>query len=345
MSRLSIINGGISSRTNVKKLNTEQEREIAIGRAMKQITKSFGTNSILSLQDKAEQTVMPLSSGILSLNQAMGVGGYPKGRIVEIFGAESSGKTTVALHAVAQTQKNGGFVAYIDVENALDPTYAENIGVDLEKLYLSQPSSAEEAFFTVESFVSTGAFDLIIIDSVASLTPQKEIDGICVVGEQARMMSEQLRKLVAIINKSKCVVIFINQIRSTMNEIGKNQETTPGGKALKFYSSIRIEIKPQTLIKNSSGKTIGKKTHLIVQKNKVAAPFKQVIVANIFGQGFTPYLDIIKVGIETGFIKKMQNWYSFDDQKIGQGVFEVKEYLENHPLVYSKLLKFIEKSD
>ena len=328
-----------TARINLTKLTCEHEKKDAIKRAMRNISKNCGERSILSIDEKEEQIVQPLESGIISLDKAIGIGGYPRGRIIEIFGTESSGKTTVALHAVAETQKNKGFVAYVDVENALDPNYAKNIGVDLENLFLSQPNSAEQAFEVLEEFLMSGAFDLIVVDSVASLTPQKEIDGINLSGEQAKLMSEQLRKLVSIINKSKCVVIFINQIRSTMNKILGEKDTTPGGKALKFYSSVRIEITANDMIKNPSGEIIGKKTKLNIQKNKVSAPFKEAVVANIFGEGLTPYLDIIKIGIQQGLIRKQGEWYSFENQKIGKGIFEVKKYLQTHAIVFESLME------
>jgi len=323
----------------VKQLSSSENREEAIDKAMKVIAKKCGESSIMSQEEKENQVIQPLPSGILSLDKIIGVGGYPKGRLIEVFGKESSGKTTVALHAVSQTQKNNGFVVYIDIENALDPEYARNIGVDLDKLYLSQPGSAEQAFYTIEEFVLTGAFDLIVVDSVAALTPQKEIDGIYLSGDQARLMSEQLRKLVAIVNQSKCVILFINQIRSTMNKNIGELETTPGGKALKFYASVRIEVNSKDAIKNGDGEIIGKKTELVVQKNKVSSPFKKTTVANIYGEGLTPYMDIIKIGMNKGLIKKRGNWYTYDSKKIGNGIFDVKRYLETHTDVYESLMR------
>jgi len=330
----------------VKQLNNNEHREEAINNAMSVIAEKCGDSSIMSKEEKENQIIQPLPSGILSLDEIIGVSGYPKGRLIEVFGKESSGKTTVALHAASQTQKNKGFVAYIDIENSLDPEYAQNIGVDLDNLYLSQPSSAEQAFYTIEEFVLTGAFDLIVVDSVAALTPQKEIDGIYLSGEQARLMSEQLRKLVAIVNQSKCVILFINQIRSTMNKNIGELETTPGGKALKFYASVRIEVICKDAIKNKNGEIIGKKTELIIQKNKVASPFKKATVANIYGEGLTPYMDIIKIGMNKGLIKKRGNWYTYDAKKIGNGIFDVKRHLEEHTDVYESLIrevKMIEK--
>lgn len=329
----------------VKQLNSNVNREEAIKKAMSVIANKCGESSIMSKEEKENQLTRPLPSGILSLDDIIGIGGYPQGRLIEVFGKEASGKTTVALHAAAQTQKNNGFVAYIDIENSLDPEYAQNIGVDLDNLYLSQPSSAEQAFYTIEEFVLTGAFDLIIVDSVAALTPQKEIDGIYLSGEQARLMSEQLRKLVAIVNQSKCVILFINQIRSTMNKNIGEFETTPGGKALKFYASVRIEVSSKDAIKNTSGEIIGKKTELVVQKNKVASPFKKATVANIYGEGLTPYMDIIKIGMNRGLIKKRGNWYTYNSKKIGNGIFDVKKYLKEHTDVYESLMREVQISE
>ena len=339
MQRIISKNEPPQSMRRVKQLSNNENREEAINKAMRVITEKCGESSIMSKEEKGNQVVQPLPSGILSLDEIIGIGGYPKGRLIEVFGKESSGKTTVALHAASKTQKNNGFVAYIDIENSLDPEYAQNIGVDLDKLYLSQPGSAEQAFYTIEEFVLTGAFDLIVVDSVAALTPQKEIDGIYLAGEQARLMSEQLRKLVAIVNQSKCVLLFINQIRSTMNKNIGEFETTPGGKALKFYASVRIEVNTKDAIKNEAGEIIGKKTELVVQKNKVASPFKKATVANIYGEGLTPYMDIIKIGINRGQIKKRGNWYTYDSKKIGNGIFDVKRYLEDHTDVYESLIQ------
>ncbi|MDT2945343.1 recombinase RecA [Lactococcus lactis] len=277
-----------------------------------------------------------LASGILSLDMAMGIGGYPKGRLIELFGAESSGKTTVALQAVAETQKSGGYVAYIDAENSLDIEYAENLGVKSESLIFAQPDTGEEAFYMLNEFVKTGALDLIIVDSVAALTPASEIDGVTIPGQQAKMMSEQLSKLVSKVNQTKTVIIFINQVRSTMRGIFTNKETTPGGSALKFYSSVRIEVKSGEKIKDGID-TIGKKTTLHTVKNKVAAPYKKPTVINIFGEGFVQEIDIVTSAIQVGVVTKLGEWYSFNGQKLGRGTFGVKEYLATHPAVFEAL--------
>lgn len=320
----------------VKKIEDPEEKRLAIVKATQSIEKKFGSNTILNEEGKAAQHVQALPSGILSLDMAMGIGGYPKGRLIELFGAESSGKTTVALQAVAETQKNDGYVAYIDAENSLDIEYAENLGVKSESLIFAQPDTGEEAFYMLNEFVKTGAFDLIIVDSVAALTPASEIDGVTIPGQQAKMMSEQLSKLVSKVNQTKTVIIFINQVRSTMRGIFTNKETTPGGSALKFYSSVRIEVKSGEKIKDGID-TIGKKTTLHTVKNKVAAPYKKPTVINIFGEGFVQEIDIVTTAIQVGVVTKLGEWYSFNGQKLGRGTFGVKEYLSTHPAVFEAL--------
>lgn len=320
----------------VKKIEDPEEKRLAIVKATQSIEKKFGSNTILNEEGKAAQHVQALPSGILSLDMAMGIGGYPKGRLIELFGAESSGKTTVALQAVSETQKSGGYVAYIDAENSLDIEYAENLGVKSESLIFAQPDTGEEAFYMLNEFVKTGAFDLIIVDSVAALTPASEIDGVTIPGQQAKMMSEQLSKLVSKVNQTKTVIIFINQVRSTMRGIFTNKETTPGGSALKFYSSVRIEVKSGEKIKDGID-TIGKKTTLHTVKNKVAAPYKKPTVINIFGEGFVQEIDIVTTAIQVGVVTKLGEWYSFNGQKLGRGTFGVKEYLSTHPAVFEAL--------
>jgi recombination protein RecA len=320
----------------VKKIEDPEEKRLAIVKATQSIEKKFGSNTILNEEGKAAQHVQALPSGILSLDMAMGIGGYPKGRLIELFGAESSGKTTVALQAVAETQKSGGYVAYIDAENSLDIEYAENLGVKSESLIFAQPDTGEEAFYMLNEFVKTGAFDLIIVDSVAALTPASEIDGVTIPGQQAKMMSEQLSKLVSKVNQTKTVIIFINQVRSTMRGLFTNKETTPGGSALKFYSSVRIEVKSGEKIKDGID-TIGKKTTLHTVKNKVAAPYKKPTIINIFGEGFVQEIDIVTTAIQVGVVTKLGEWYSFNGQKLGRGTFGVKEYLSTHPTVFEAL--------
>lgn len=320
----------------VHKINDPEEKKLAILKATQSIEKRFGSNTILDDEGKAAQHVQALPTGILSLDCAIGIGGYPKGRLIELFGAESSGKTTVALQAVAETQKSGGYVAYIDAENSLDIEYAENLGVKSESLIFAQPDTGEEAFYMINEFVKTGAFDLIVVDSVAALTPASEIDGISIPGQQAKMMSEQLSKLVSKVNQTKTVIIFINQVRSTMSGLFLNKETTPGGSALKFYSSVRIEVKSGEKIKDGID-TIGKKTTLHTVKNKVSAPYKKPSVINVFGDGFSQEIDVVTLAIQMGVVKKMNEWYSFNGQKLGRGIFSVKEYLVSHPSVFETL--------
>ena len=320
----------------VRKLDDPEEKKLAILKATQSIEKKFGSNTILDEEGKASQHVQALPSGILSLDCAIGIGGYPKGRLIELFGAESSGKTTVALQAVAETQKNGGYVAYIDAENSLDIEYAENLGVKSDSLIFAQPDTGEEAFYMINEFVRTGAFDLIVVDSVAALTPASEIDGVKMPGQQAKMMSEQLSQLVGKVNQTKTVIIFINQIRSTMSGLFLNKETTPGGSALKFYSSVRIEVKSGEKIKDGID-TIGKKTTLHTVKNKVSAPYKKPTVINIFGDGFSQEIDVVTTAIQLGVVKKLGEWYSFNGQKLGRGIFGVKEYLSHHPSVFNAL--------
>lgn len=320
----------------VHKINDPEEKKLAILKATQSIEKRFGSNTILDDEGKAAQHVQALPTGILSLDCAIGIGGYPKGRLIELFGAESSGKTTVALQAVAETQKNNGYVAYIDAENSLDIEYAENLGVKSESLIFAQPDTGEEAFYMINEFVKTGAFDLIVVDSVAALTPASEIDGVSIPGQQAKMMSEQLSKLVSKVNQTKAVIIFINQVRSTMSGLFLNKETTPGGSALKFYSSVRIEVKSGEKIKDGID-TIGKKTTLHTVKNKVSAPYKKPIVINVFGDGFSQEIDVVTLAIQMGVVKKMNEWYSFNGQKLGRGIFSVKEYLVSHKSVFETL--------
>lgn len=320
----------------VHKIEDPEEKKLAILKATKTIENKFGNNTILDEEGKAQQHVQALPTGILSLDCAIGIGGYPKGRLIELFGAESSGKTTVALQAVAETQKSGGYVAYIDAENSLDIEYAEHLGVKSESLIFAQPDTGEEAFYMINEFVKTGAFDLIVVDSVAALTPASEIDGVTIPGQQAQMMSQQLSKLVSKVNQTKTVIIFINQIRSTMNGLFKNKETTPGGSALKFYSSVRIEVKSGEKIKDGID-TIGKKTTLHTVKNKVAAPYKKPTVINVFGDGFSQEIDVVTLAIQMGIVKKMNEWYSFNGQKLGRGIFSVKEYLASHQSVFETL--------
>jgi len=341
-----LLHASIIDRVRVRQLIDPAEKARALEKAVADIKKKCG-GAILTNEEKEEQRVQALPSGVLSLDIAMGVGGYPRGRMIEIYGAESSGKTTATLHAVAETQKRGGMVAYIDVENSLDPDYATALGVDLAQLYLSQPSSAEEAFFAIERFVLSGAIDLIIVDSVASLTPQSEIEGSGGAGDQARLMSEQLRKLAAIVNKSKAVLIFINQTRLVVNTSGNDSQkqrfgmetTTPGGVALKFYSSIRIEVIRGESIRDDAGENIGCMSIFKVQKNKVAAPFRSCKVINLFGEGLSPYLDLLQVGKEVGVLTKSGLWYSYQGCKIGKGLMQAQQFMKKNTDIFTEVIK------
>ncbi|AEU40738.1 recombinase RecA [Lactococcus lactis subsp. lactis] len=320
----------------VKRITDPLERQKALQVMRQRMSEKYGEELIMSAAAKEELRVQALPSGILSLDVAMGIGGYPRGRLIEVFGAESSGKTTVALYAVAQAQKLGGIAAYIDVENSLDPEYAQNIGVNLDDLIFSQPDSGEKAFDALEELVRTGALDLIVIDSVAALAPQIEIDGVALRAELAKMMPERLKRIVALVNKTKTVVLFINQVRANLSGFLGTGETTPGGKALKFYSSVRVEVK--TLEKIKQGElVIGKKTNMTTVKNKVATPFKKATVDNVWGEGFAPALDIVANAVRVGVVQQSGQWYSFEGQKIGKGIFEVKDYLKAHPKVLQML--------
>lgn len=328
-------NEQLTERKVVKRITDPLERQKVLEEMLQRISDKYGDDLIMNEAAKEEMRVQALPSGILSLDIAMGIGGYPRGRLIEVFGAESSGKTTVALHAVAQAQKLGGIAAYIDVENSLDPDYAQNIGVNLDALIFSQPDSGEKAFDALEELVKTGALDLIVVDSVAALTPQAEIDGVNLQGELAKMMSERLKRIVSLVNRTKTVVIFINQIRASMSGFLGNGETTPGGKALKFYSSIRVEVKTSEKIKLNDN-VIGEKTTLTTVKNKVASPFKKAYVANIWGEGFSQAIDIVKNAVKLDIVKQSGKWYSYDGRKIGNGIFDVKDYLtQNVQLLYA----------
>lgn len=328
-----------TERKVIKRITDPLERQKALQEMLQNISDKYGDDLIMNDAAKEEMRVQALPSGILSLDIAMGIGGYPRGRLIEVFGAESSGKTTVALQAVAEAQKRGGIAAYIDVENSLDPDYAENLGVKLDDLIFSQPDSGEKAFDAMEELVKTGALDLIVIDSVAALTPQAEIDGVNLQGELAKMMSERLKRIVSLVNKTKTVIIFINQVRASLSGFLGNGETTPGGKALKFYSSVRIEVKTSEKIKQNDI-VVGKKTILTTVKNKVASPFKKAMIANIWGEGFSQAIDIINQAVKLDVVKQSGKWYSFEGQKIGNGIFEVKDYLKTH----LQVLDAIEKS-
>ncbi|MCS4487922.1 recombinase RecA [Streptococcus sp. SQ9-PEA] len=320
-----------------------EEREKALGEALKKIEKDFGKGAIMRLGERAEQKVQVMSSGSLALDIALGAGGYPKGRIIEIYGPESSGKTTVALHAVAQAQKEGGIAAFIDAEHALDPAYAAALGVDIDELLLSQPDSGEQGLEIAEKLIDSGAIDLVVVDSVAALVPRAEIDGDIGdshVGLQARMMSQAMRKLGASINKTKTIAIFINQLREKVGISFGNPETTPGGRALKFYASVRLDVRGNTQIKGTGDKkdtNVGKETKIKVVKNKIAPPFKEAYVEIMYGEGISQTGELLRIASDLDIIKKAGSWYSYNDEKIGQGSENSKKYLAEHPEVFGEI--------
>ncbi|TII05763.1 recombinase RecA [Streptococcus suis] len=319
------------------------ERKKALDDALKAIEKDFGKGAVMRLGERAEQKVQVMSSGSLSIDIALGAGGYPKGRIVEIYGPESSGKTTVALHAVAQAQKDGGIAAFIDAEHALDPAYAAALGVNIDELLLSQPDSGEQGLEIAGKLIDSGAVDLVVVDSVAALVPRAEIDGDIGdshVGLQARMMSQAMRKLGASINKTKTVAIFINQLREKVGVMFGNPETTPGGRALKFYASVRMDVRGNTQIKGTGDQkdqNVGKETKVKIVKNKVAPPFKEAVVEIMYGEGISRTGELIEIGTNLGFIKKAGAWYSYNGEKIGQGSENAKKYLIEHPEVFDEI--------
>ena len=315
------------------------EKLKVIDSAIAKIEKQFGKGAIMKFGDKEFDKVEVISTGCLAIDNALGVGGIPKGRIVEIYGPESSGKTTVALHVVAECQKNGGYCAYIDAEHALDPSYAEKLGVNLADLYISQPDSGEQALEICENLVSTGAIDLVVVDSVAALTPKAEIDGEIgdnFIGLQARLMSQALRKLAAATNKTKSCIIFINQLREKVGVMFGSPETTPGGKALKFYSSIRMDVRKVDVIKDGSD-IIGNRTRIKVVRNKVAAPFKVAEFDIMYGEGISLIGTLIDMAVEKDIIEKSGSWFSYNGDKIGQGKENAKAYLQANPDVCAEI--------
>ncbi|EKU94418.1 Recombinase A [Alloiococcus otitis] len=309
------------------------EKQKALDQAMKKIEKNFGKGSIMKMGEQADTQVKSVPSGSLGLDVALGIGGYPRGRIVEVYGPESSGKTTVALHAIAAVQAEGGTAAFIDAEHALDPKYARALGVDIDELLLSQPDTGEQALEIADALVSSGAIDMIVVDSVAALVPRAEIDGEMGdshVGLQARLMSQALRKLSGSINKTKTIAMFINQIREKVGVMFGNPETTPGGRALKFYSSVRLEVRRSESIKDGKDLT-GNRTKIKVVKNKVAPPFKVAIVDIMYGKGISQVGEIVDMGAEVDIIDKAGAWYSYDGERLGQGRENAKEFLEENP--------------
>ncbi|MCI1290074.1 MAG: recombinase RecA [Lactobacillus sp.] len=324
----------------------KDQKQAALEAALKKIEKNFGKGAVMRMGDKADTQVSTVPSGSLALDAALGVGGYPRGRIVEIYGPESSGKTTVALHAVAEVQKQGGTAAYIDAENALDPAYAENLGVDIDSLILSQPNTGEEGLQIADTLISSGAIDLVVVDSVAALVPRAEIEGEMGdshVGLQARLMSQALRKLSGTISKTKTIAIFINQIREKVGVMFGNPETTPGGRALKFYSTIRLEVRRAEQIKQG-GNVIGNRAKIKVVKNKVAPPFKVAEVDIMYGKGISQTGELLDMAADKDIVKKAGSWYSYDGERIGQGRENVKAYLADHPDMFQELLVKVRKA-
>ena len=323
----------------------EEDRKKNLELALQEIEKQFGKGSIMKLGSAEIQPVEVFPSGCLTLDYALGIGGMPRGRIVEIYGPESSGKTTVALHAVAECQKMGGVAAFIDAEHALDPVYAKKLGVDVENLYVAQPDDGEQALDICEKLIKNGAVDIVIVDSVAALTPRAEIEGDMGdnrVGLQARLMSQALRKLTAVANKNKCCVIFINQLREKIGVLYGNPETTAGGKALKFYSSIRLDVRRVEAIKDGA-EVVGNHTRIKVVKNKLAPPFRTAEFDIMFGEGISKAGTILDLAVEYGLIQKTGSWFAFEGEKIGQGKENVKKYLKEHPELYDILEEEIRK--
>ena len=317
----------------------KKDKDKTLDQVLADIEKQFGKGAIMKLGEKGVRNIDVVSSGSLTLDQALGVGGYPKGRIIEVFGPESSGKTTIALHAIAEVQKTGGRAAFIDAEHALDPVYAKKLGVDTDELLLSQPDTGEQALEIVEALVRSGAMSIIVVDSVAALVPQAEIEGEMGdshVGLQARLMSQALRKLGGIVNKTNTICIFINQLREKVGVMFGNPETTPGGRALKFYSTVRLDVRRGEQIK-VNGDVLGNKTTIKVVKNKVAPPFKTAEVEIMYGEGISKEGEVIDIASNLGIIDKSGAWFSYKGEKIGQGKENVKLVFKNNPELYKEI--------
>ncbi|WP_115991051.1 recombinase RecA [Cohnella lupini] len=322
------------------------DRRAALDMALRQIEKQFGKGSVMKLGENPQLAVETVSSGVLALDIALGIGGYPRGRIIEVYGPESSGKTTVSLHAIAEVQRAGGTAAFIDAEHALDPVYARNLGVNIDELLLSQPDTGEQALEIAEALVRSGAVDIIVVDSVAALVPKAEIEGDMgdsFVGLQARLMSQAMRKLSGAVSKSKCLAIFINQLREKIGVMFGNPETTPGGRALKFYASVRLDVRRVEAIKQGND-VVGNRTKIKVVKNKVAPPFKQADVDIMYGEGISKVGSIIDIGAEQDIIQKSGAWFSYNSERLGQGRENAKQYLKDNPEVSDKIEKQIREA-
>ena len=315
------------------------DKKKALQTALAQIDKNFGKGTVMRLGDRPEMNVEAIPTGSLALDAALGIGGVPKGRIIEIYGPESSGKTTLALHILAEAQKRGGEVAFVDAEHALDPVYAAALGVDTDNLLVSQPDTGEQALEITDALVRSGAIDAVVVDSVAALVPKQEIEGEMgdtFVGLQARLMSQALRKLAGTIAKTNCVVIFINQLRMKIGVMYGNPETTTGGNALKFYSSVRLDVRRIETIKEG-GNVIGNKTRVKVVKNKVAPPFREAVFEILYGQGISKWGELVDLAVQMDIVQKSGSWFSMGDERIGQGANSVKDYLMNNPDIAEKV--------
>ena len=318
-----------------------EDKKKALETALHQIEKNFGKGSVMRLGDRPEMNIDAIPTGSLALDAALGIGGLPKGRIIEIYGPESSGKTTLALHVVAEAQKRGGEVAFVDAEHALDPTYAEAIGVDIDSMLVSQPDTGEQALEITDALVRSGAIDVVVVDSVAALVPRQEIEGEmgdAFVGLQARLMSQALRKLAGTIAKTNCIVIFINQLRMKIGVMYGNPETTTGGNALKFYASVRLDVRKVEAIKDG-GAIIGNRTRVKVIKNKVAPPFREAVFDIMYGEGISKFGELLDMAVELELVNKSGSWFSIGDERIGQGRDNAKQYIADHPELADELEK------
>ena len=322
-----------------KDKKVDDKRDALLSEAIKQIEKQYGKGSVMKLGERSAVDIDAISSGSIKVDEALGIGGYPRGRIIEIYGPESSGKTTLALHAIAEVQKAGGRAAFIDAEHAIDPSYAKKLGVDIDELILSQPDSGEQALEITEMLIKSGAIDLVVVDSVAALVPQAELDGEMgdsQVGLQARLMSKAMRKLSGVMNKSDCTAIFINQLREKVGVLFGNPETTPGGRALKFYASVRLDIRRSEAIKNGTD-VVGNKVNVKVVKNKVAPPFKTAAIEIMYGEGISYISELLDLCVDHEIVMKSGAWFSYQGEKLGQGKEAAKNFIKSHPDLMQKL--------